>query len=82
MHVDFYEAETNLAGLIDKVKAGDEVIITKDDIDVQLVVKPKRKKEPFPFGIMKGMKMVGWDDPLPPDIAEPFGMVDHDESTA
>ena len=81
MHVDFYEAETNLAGLIDKVKAGDEVIITKDDMDVQLVVKPKHKKEPFPFGIMKGMKMVGWDDPLPPDIADILNRMKQSESS-
>lgn len=81
MYVDIHEAENNLSGLIDKANAGEEIIITKENAEVQLISKSKPKKKPFPFGILKGLKIVGWKDPLPPDIAEPLGMIGRNESS-
>ncbi len=77
MQIDVHDAESQLSNLFDKAKVGGEIIITKEDALVQLVSKSSsKKKEPFPFGIMKGMQMKGFDEPLPRDIAEPFGMVE------
>ena len=76
MNINIHETGINLADIIDRVKAGEEIIITKEETVVQLISIPQPEKKPFPFGILKGMKMVGWDDPLPQDITEFFGMID------
>ncbi len=45
MHVDVHEAKTTLSTLINKAKAGEEIIITMDDAEVQLVPKFKSQEK-------------------------------------
>jgi antitoxin (DNA-binding transcriptional repressor) of toxin-antitoxin stability system len=73
MHVDIHEAETTLSTLIDKAKAGEEIIIQKDDTEVQLVPKPQPLKEPRKLGLAPNIKIAEDFDEWPDDFAFPFG---------
>ncbi len=77
MNVDVHEAKTDLLGLIDKVKAGEEIIITSGDTEVQLVPKTKKKETAKKFrqpGALRGQIWMADDfDEWPDDFAFPFG---------
>jgi prevent-host-death family protein len=73
--VGVHEAKTHLSRLLDAVEAGEEVMITRRGEPVARLVAPQYvpKRE---FGFHRGLIHIGddFDDPLPPDIAEAFGM--------
>jgi len=69
------EAKTQLSALIEKVLAGEEVIIGKAGKPVVKIVKYKRSDEPRRPGALKGKIKIADDfDELPEDIAEAFGI--------
>jgi hypothetical protein len=76
MKVDINDAKNTLSLLIEKVALGEEVIITKDDADYQIIQKTVNKKfSSFPFGCIKGIVIKdNFDDPLPDEIAQSFGI--------
>lgn len=77
MHVTIRDAQTQLSTLIEKAKAGEEVIITVDDTEVQLVPKPQPLKEPRKPGAMKGEIWMAPDfNTFGDEEAEMFGMKD------
>jgi len=71
------EAKAQLSALIEKVKAGQEVIIAKAGNPVAKLVLFKRSEEPRSPGALRGKIKIADDfDELPDDIAEAFGMID------
>jgi prevent-host-death family protein len=73
--VGVHEAKTHLSRLLEDVAAGEEVTITRRGEPVARLVAPEARP-PRIFGYHRGMIEIGddFDDPLPSDIAEAFGM--------
>jgi prevent-host-death family protein len=76
--VNIHAAKTNLSSLVEEAAAGAEIIIAKAG-------KPKARLVPLPKlvftrkpGMWKNLIKVhgNFDDPLPPHIAEAFGIID------
>ncbi len=76
MHVtNISEAKAQLSALIEKVLAGEEVIIGKAGKPVAKLVRYERSTEPRRPGALKGKIKIAKDfDELPDDIAEAFGV--------
>jgi len=71
------EAKAQLSALIEKVKAGQEVIIAKAGTPVVKLVLYERSEKPRSPGALRGKIEIADDfDELPNDIADAFGMVD------
>jgi prevent-host-death family protein len=72
--VGVHEAKTHLSRLLEDVAAGEEITITNRGRVVGRLVGPERPQRVF--GADRGLVVIGddFDDPLPPDIAEAFGM--------
>ncbi|MFP4258156.1 MAG: type II toxin-antitoxin system Phd/YefM family antitoxin [Desulfovermiculus sp.] len=71
------EAKAQLSALIEKVMAGEEVIIGKAGKPVARIIKYEHNRQPRQPGALKGKIKIANDfDELPDDIAEAFGMVD------
>ncbi len=71
------EAKAQLSALIEKVRAGQEVIIGKAGKPVAKLVPYERIERPRRPGALRGKIRIAEDfDELPTDIAEAFGMVD------
>jgi len=69
------EAKAQLSALIEKVLAGEEVIIGKAGKPVVKLVRYERSDERRRPGALKGKIKIADDfDQLPEDIAEAFGM--------
>ena len=76
--VNIHAAKTNLSSLVEEAAAGEEIIIAKAGTPRARLVplaKPAARRKP---GMWKGLIKVydTFDDPLPPDIAAAFGMID------
>ena len=76
MQVNVLKAKTQLSKLLAAAEAGEDVVIARDGKPVVRLVpvqEPTRKRKP---GSFKGQIWIGpdFDDPLPDDIAEAFGM--------
>jgi prevent-host-death family protein len=68
------DAKTHLSSLIEKVAAGEEVIIGKAGKPVAKLVRYERSMEPRRPGALKGKIRIERDfDELPDDIAQAFG---------
>ena len=76
MHVtNVSEAKAQLSALIEKVLAGEEVIIGKAGKPVVKLVRYLRSEEQRRPGALKGKIKIADDfDELPEDIAEAFGI--------
>jgi len=71
------EAKAQLSALIEKVMAGQEVIIGKAGKPVAKLVRYERSEKPRPPGALRGKIKIADDfDELPRDITEEFGIVD------
>ncbi|MCX7364077.1 MAG: type II toxin-antitoxin system prevent-host-death family antitoxin [Alphaproteobacteria bacterium] len=70
------DAQNQLASLVDRAAAGEEIVISKDgQPHVKLVAVPAAKKGPRePSGLLK-IKWISpdFDDPLPPELLKQFG---------
>ena len=68
------EAKAQLSALIEKVLAGEEVIIGKAGKPVAKLIRYDRREKPRRPGSLKGKITIADDfDVLPDDIAEAFG---------
>lgn len=76
MHVtNISEAKAQLSALIEKVLAGDEIIIAKAGKPVARLVKFENRTHERTPGALKGKIKISDDfDVLPDDIARAFGM--------
>ena len=71
------EAKAQLSALIEKVLAGQEVIIGKAGKPVAKLVRYEPTEKPRKPGALKGKITIADDfDELPDDIADAFGMID------
>jgi prevent-host-death family protein len=74
MEVDIYAAKTHLSRLIDKVNAGEEVVITRHGRAVARLVSVQAAK-PRRLGLLEGQGYWIADDfdaPLPDDLLDLF----------
>ena len=70
------EAKSHLSALIEKVMAGEEIIIGKAGKPLAKLVRYERREESRRSGALKGKIKIADDfDELPDDIAKTFGMV-------
>jgi len=78
MHIsNISEAKAQLSALIEKVLAGEEVIIGKAGKPVARLVKFENSRHPRRPGALKGKIKIAHDfDSLPEDVANAFGMVE------
>jgi prevent-host-death family protein len=78
MHItNISEAKAQLSALIEKVMAGEEVIIGKAGKPVAKLVRYHRSEELRRPGALKGKIKISDDfDELPKDIAEAFGILE------
>jgi prevent-host-death family protein len=69
------EAKAQLSALIEKVLAGQEVIIGKAGKPVAKLIRYERSEEPRRPGALRGKIKIAEDfDELPEDVARAFGM--------
>jgi prevent-host-death family protein len=77
MITNISEAKAQLSALIEKVLAGQEVIIGKAGKPVAKLVPYERSQVPRRPGALRGKIKIGEDfDDLPQDMAKAFGVVD------
>jgi prevent-host-death family protein len=70
--VNVHEAKTHLSKLLERVEAGEEIVIARNGTPVaRLVAVPAEPRRP---GRLAGRVTLGrdFDEPLPQEVAEPF----------
>jgi prevent-host-death family protein len=73
--VNVYEAKTKFSKLLQRVSAGEEIVISNRGVPVaRLIPFPQQHKGPRPLGMDKGLVHIAgdFDAPLPPDILAGF----------
>jgi prevent-host-death family protein len=72
--VNVHDAKTHLSRLLERVAAGEEVVICKAGKPVAKLVPIKEQATPRTLGSMKGLIHLrdDFDDPLPPEILRYF----------
>jgi prevent-host-death family protein len=72
--INVHEAKTHLSRLLDRVERGEEIILARNGKPVARL-SPARIGERVP-GRLKGRISIreDFDDPLPPEMAEAFGI--------
>ncbi len=78
MHItNISQAKAQLSALIEKVRAGEKVIIGKAGKPVAKLVRYDASEQPREPGALRGRIQIAADfDELPPEIARAFGMTD------
>jgi prevent-host-death family protein len=76
--INIHAAKTHLSSLVEEAAAGEEIIIAKAGKPIARLMpleKPKFERKP---GMWKDLIEISdnFDDPLPPEILEGFGIVD------
>ena len=74
--VTIHAAKAHLSSLLEEVAAGEEVLIAKAGKPIARLVPLEKPDVRKTFGVLKGKIWISddFDAPLPPEIAEPFGM--------
>lgn len=69
-----HEAKTNLSRLLDRVAAGEEVVIAKAGVPVARLVPTSPAVRERPLGFEKGRVVIAedFDAPLPEDVLRTF----------
>jgi prevent-host-death family protein len=71
------EAKANLSALIERVQAGEEIVIQKAGKPVAILRKYRKRGVKRLPGALKGKIEIADDfDELPQDIAKPFGIIE------
>lgn len=72
--IGVHEAKSHLSRLLERVQAGEEIVITRRGEQVARLVPPSTH-QPRCLGIDEGRFVVpdDFDDPLPDDILDSFG---------
>ena len=78
MQINIHEPEANLQQLIERVIAGEEVILDKAGVPIAKLIPYSQEptnKSSIVFGVWEGQVKIADDfDELPADIAEALGM--------
>lgn len=74
VHVGVHEAKTHLSQLLERVEAGEEIVIDRRGAPVARLVPFGARPEPV-FGHDRGRVRIGedFDAPLPEGVADPLG---------
>ena len=74
MNVNVYTAKAQLSRLIDRVLAGEEVVITRHGRAVARLVGAREEAGPRPLGLLRGRIRIAddFDAPLPEDVLADF----------
>jgi prevent-host-death family protein len=74
--VNTYAAKTHLSSLLEEVVAGEEIVITKPGKPIARLVPLEKPDVRKTSGMLRGQIWMSddFDAPLPPEIAEPFGI--------
>jgi prevent-host-death family protein len=74
MEVNIHQAKTHLSRLLQRVAAGEEVIIARSGVPVARLVAIQTKKKIRPLGMDRGRVWVAddFDAPLPDDLLREF----------
>ena len=70
--VNIHEAETNLSRLIERVRAGEEIIIAKSGKPWVRLVPITEEKQPRRPGIARGAVTEAFFEPLPEEELQPW----------
>jgi prevent-host-death family protein len=72
--VNIHEAKTHLSRLLERVAAGEEIIIAKAGTSVAKLTSIHARKTALPYGLLKSRLKIkaGFDDPLPDDFIAGF----------
>jgi prevent-host-death family protein len=71
------DAKAQLSKLLEKVEAGEEIVIGRNGKPVAKLVRYRANKKPRTPDVLKGKLVIPEDfDELPEDIARAFGMID------
>ncbi|MSO99346.1 MAG: type II toxin-antitoxin system Phd/YefM family antitoxin [Rhodospirillaceae bacterium] len=72
--INVHEAKTHLSRLLERVRAGEEIILGKSGKPIAKIVPYTPQAEPRKPGIAKGKIWIAdnFDDPLPEDIMKVF----------
>jgi prevent-host-death family protein len=72
--VNMHEAKTHLSRLVERVEAGEEIVLARAGRPVARIVAFSARREPRKPGFWRGRVVIrpDFDDPLP-DFVEPFG---------
>jgi prevent-host-death family protein len=74
--VNIHAAKTHLSCLLEEAAAGEEVLMANAGKPIAGLVPLEKQNVRKTFGMLKGKTWMSddFDAPLPPEIAEPFGM--------
>ena len=72
--VNIYDAKTNFSKLIERVEAGEEVIIARGGRQVARLTALASDRPKIRFGVLKGAIHIpdDFDEPLPDDVVDGF----------
>jgi prevent-host-death family protein len=72
--VNIYDAKTRLSQLVDKVAAGEDVVVSRNGKPLVRITQLQPAKRQIKFGVLKGKVTIGadFDAPLPDAIVAGF----------
>ena len=72
--VNIYDAKTRLSQLVDKVVAGEDVVVSRNGKPLVRITRLDSDKRPIRFGVLKGKVKVtrDFDAPLPSNVLAEF----------
>jgi prevent-host-death family protein len=73
--VNIYDAKTRLSQLVDKVVAGEDVVVSRNGKPLVRITRLDSDRRPIRFGVLKGKVKVtrDYDAPLPSNVLADFG---------
>ena len=72
--VNIYDAKTRLSQLVDKVVAGEDVIVSRNGKPLVRITRLESARRPIRFGVLKGKVKIprDFDAPLPSNVLAEF----------
>jgi prevent-host-death family protein len=73
--VNIYDAKTRLSQLVDKVVAGEDVVVSRNGKPLVRITRLDSGRRPIRFGVLKGKVKItrDFDAPLPSNVLADFG---------
>jgi prevent-host-death family protein len=73
--VNIYDTKTRLSQLVDKVVAGEDVVVSRNGKPLVRITRLDSDRRPIRFGVLKGKVKItrDFDAPLPSKVLADFG---------